>query len=121
MNQPIIPNELSEKIAFKSSLSPLQRGNGSNENVDESPLTKLRQSKSIIEKSPTEIPGKRQLSSMKKNLDHLYKEVILALTSENASAKEEKEINEQSLVKIEKKVNDTLLLLNDYMEIIRRR
>jgi len=92
-----------------------------------SPTTSHKHSKSIAEGSGKKsIKGSRHLSAIKKNLEVIYKEVILALTSVKMASMQKQPANPgeedlgDSLVKVEKKVNDTILLLQEYIEAITR-
>ena len=80
-------------------------------------------------------PAGTYLKSIKSNLNQLYKEVILAITSEktggetermpsrhNTSGRLDSSFGEgtisDNLVRIEKKVNDVMLMLHEYQESI---
>ena len=80
-------------------------------------------------------PAGTYLKGIKSNLNQLYKEVILAITSEktggeseraptrhNTSGRLDSSFNEgsisENLVRIEKKVNDVMLMLHEYQESI---
>lgn len=124
ISQPVIPKEVYQP----SSALSINRMNSNSSSVlgqnDSSPLSHIQRQSSL---TLTSQPGKSNLVGLKKHLDQLYKEVIMALTNETIiSIKQKSGENqgpaelelEQSLVKIEKKVNDIILLLNDYSELI---
>jgi len=127
ISQSVIPKEVSERIQPSSALS-MHRANSSTSSAlgqnDSSPLSTLQRQSSLLSSQP----GKSNLANIKKHLDQLYKEVIMALTNETITSIKQKSHEsqgltaelelEQHLVKIEKKVNDVILLLNDYSELI---
>jgi hypothetical protein len=64
-----------------------------------------------------------QWGEIKKGLEQLYKEVIVALSEQKISEFSESggKVNtrgSENLIKIEKKVNDIVMMLQDYMETI---
>ncbi len=125
ISQSVIPKEVYQQPSSALSINRINSNSslalGQN---DSSPLSHIQRQTSL---TITSQPGKSNLVGLKKHLDQLYKEVIMALTNETIISIKQKSGDkqgaaelelEESLVKIEKKVNDMILLLNDYSELI---